>query len=233
MAKIGQKLGAEKLYEGLRFFCFGGKVGVELPGEAEGLLRPVSQWTGYSVTRIPFGQEISVTTMQMVRAFCILANHGRVVQPHLVKAFVDPNGTLIDAHPAKLELGYVVRPEVADWIVTEALTGVINEGTGQKAKLDQWQVFGKTGTAQLADADQKGYVEGAYIASFCGGAPVQDPKVVVLVSVRRPNRKLGKGYTGGAVAAPVAGEILENTLKYLDVPPETDPHQRKLVRAIR
>jgi len=234
MAKIGQKLGGDRLYDGLKFFGFGRKVGIELPGEAEGLLRPVNEWTGYSVTRIPFGQEISVTTVQMIRAFCILANRGRLVQLHLIKAFVDPNGAMIDAHPHKFELGYVVRPEVADWIVTEALTGVVKDGTGQKAKLEQWQVFGKTGTAQLAEVDQKGYVEGAYVASFCGGAPAQDPRVLVLVSVRRPNRKLGKGYTGGAVAAPVAGEILEKTLKYLDVPPEpaADRPQRRLVRAL-
>lgn len=232
MAKIGQKLGADKLHEGLKFFGFGKKVGIELPGEAEGLLRPAGEWTGYSVTRVPFGQEISVTAMQMVRAFCILANRGRLVHLHLIKALVDPNGEMIETEPSAFELGYVVKPDVAEWIVGEALTRVVNEGTGQKARLEQWQVFGKTGTAQLAKPDQKGYEDDAYIASFAGGAPVEDPRVVVLVSIRRPNKKLGKGYTGGAVAASVAGEILEKTLNYLNVPGRPVSKQ-KMARVLR
>ncbi len=218
MAKIGQRLGKEKLYDGLKFFGFGKKVGIELPGEAEGLLRHPGQWTGYSVTRIPFGQEISVTAIQLVRAFCILANQGRLVRPHLVRATVDNHGLIIDAKPALPTIGYIVKPEIAKWIVTEAMTGVVNEGTGKKAKLGKWQVFGKTGTAQLAASKGGGYQEGAYIASFIAGAPVEDPRVIVLVSVRKPNVSLGKGYTGGTVAAPVAAAILKKTLNYLQIP---------------
>jgi cell division protein FtsI/penicillin-binding protein 2 len=93
---------------------------------------------------------------------------------------------------------------------------VVNDGTGKLAKLDKWQVFGKTGTAQLARTDGRGYEEDAYIASFVGGAPAEDPAVLVLVSVRKPNRKLGKGYTGGAVAAPVVGRIIDKTMTYLE-----------------
>jgi cell division protein FtsI/penicillin-binding protein 2 len=93
------------------------------------------------------------------------------------------------------------------------------KGTGRGAKLKKWQVFGKTGTANIASSDRRGYAENAYIASFIGGAPAEDPKVLVLVSVRRPNVGLGKGYTGGAVAAPVVGAILEKTLTYLEKHP--------------
>jgi len=217
MAKIGQRLGKEKLYKGLKFFGFGKKTGVDLPGEAEGLLRPVSQWTGYSVTRIPFGQEISVTAIQLIQAFCILANKGLLVQPYLVRAMVDTNGKIRKSQIAnrKSQIGYVIRPEVAKWIISDALTGVVEEGTGKKAKLEKWQVFGKTGTAQIANATGGGYVENAYIASFLAGAPAGNPAVVVLVSIHKPNVGLGKGYTGGTVAAPVASAILEKTLNYL------------------
>ena len=215
MAKIGQRLGKNKLYDGLGLFGFGKKVGIELPGEAEGQLRSVRQWTGYSVTRIPFGQEISATAMQIVRAFCILANGGRLVRPHLVKAIVANNGQIIKLNRAPPSVGYVVSPQVAKWIVTEALVGVVNEGTGKKAKLEKWQVFGKTGTANVARSDQRGYSESDYVASFVAGAPAEDPAVVVLVSIYKPNVKLGKGYTGGTVAAPVAAKILEKTLNYL------------------
>jgi len=216
MAKIGQKLGRDKLYDGLRLFGFGKKMGIDLPGEAEGLLWPVGKWTGYSVTRIPYGQEISVTAVQLVRAFCILANGGRVVQPYLVKAIVGNNGEIIKLQRPPLTIGYVVKPEVAEWIVTEALVGVVNEGSGKRARLDGWQVFGKTGTANIAKSDERGYSESDYVASFVAGAPAADPAVVVLVSIRRPNIALGKGYTGGTVAAPVAAGILEKTLNYLE-----------------
>lgn len=233
MAKIGQRLGAERLYEGLTLFGFGRKVGVELPGEAEGLLRPPGQWTGYSVTRIPFGQEISVTALQMLKAFCMLANGGRVVHPYLVKAMVEPDGSLTDMRPSPLRVGYVIKPEVAHWVVTEALAGVVNEGTGKRAQLEKWQVFGKTGTAQIAKPDGRGYQDKAYIASFICGAPAEDPRVIVLVSIRRPNVALKKGYNGGVVASPVAAAILEKTLTYLEATSRPDATRPALVSAQR
>jgi cell division protein FtsI (penicillin-binding protein 3) len=216
MAKIGQRLGGEKLYKGLKLFGFGKKTGIDLPGESEGLLWPVEKWTGYSVTRIPFGQEISVTAIQLVRAFCILANGGLCVEPYVVKAIVGNDGRLVKMKRPPPAVGYVVKPEVANWLVSEAMTGVVNEGTGKKAALKKWQVFGKTGTANIAKKDEKGYSERDYVASFIGGTPVEQPAVVVLVSIRKPNVKLGKGYTGGTVAAPIAAKILEKTLNYLE-----------------
>jgi cell division protein FtsI/penicillin-binding protein 2 len=222
MAKIGQRLGPPRLYEGLRLFGFGRKVGLELAGEGEGMLRPPGVWTGYSTPRVAFGQEVSVTSLQMLRAFCMLANGGRVVWPHIVRALVTADGTVVDMRPSQLHVGYVIKPEVAHWLVTQAMVSVVNEkaGTGYKARLDKWQVFGKTGTGQVAVPGSKGYLPNAYTASFIGGAPADDPKIVVLVSIRRPNTKLKKGYTGGSVAAPVAGVILEKTLTYLGVPPQ-------------
>jgi len=220
MAKIGQKLGKDKLYNGLRLFGFGKKTGLDLPGEAEGLLAPVQKWTGYSVTRIPFGQEISVTAIQLLRALCILANGGRPVRPYLVKAMVDNSGQVIKLKSPTPTVGFVIKPEVARWIVTDALTGVVNEGTGWRARLKKWQVFGKTGTAQLAKRDQRGYSDTDYVACFVAGAPAEEPEAIVLVSIRKPNIELGKGYTGGTVAAPVAAKILKKTLNYLGVPLE-------------
>jgi cell division protein FtsI/penicillin-binding protein 2 len=113
-------------------------------------------------------------------------------------------------------VGFVIKPEVAKWIIEDALVGVINEGTGRRARLKKWQLFGKTGTANIAKSDEKGYSEDDYIASFIAGAPADEPKVVVLVSIRRPNKQLGRGYTGGVVASPVAAAILEKTLTYLE-----------------
>jgi cell division protein FtsI/penicillin-binding protein 2 len=223
MAKIGQRLGKEKLHRGLELFGFGRRTGVDLPGETEGLLRGPGQWTGYSVTRIPFGQEITVTAIQLVRAFCILANGGHSVRPYVVRAVVDNDGRITKLRrPENTGVGFVVKPEVARWIVSDALVGVVNEGTGKRAKLEKWQVFGKTGTANIAKANERGYSEDDYMASFICGAPAEAPAVVVLVSIRKPKKSLGKGYTGGAVASPVAAKILERTLMYLKVPPRAE-----------
>lgn len=220
MAKIGQKMGQKKLYDGLKLFGYGEKVGVELPGEVEGLLRPTSLWSGYSVTRIPYGYELNVTAMQMLQAYCILANGGRMVRPYLVKAIVDNNGEIVQIKRPVPPVGYIIKREVAEWIVQDCLVGVVNErsngGTGWRAKLDKWQVFGKTGTANIARVGQKGYEDNSNIASFVAGAPAEDPAIVVLVSIRRPNGRLGKGDSGGAVASPVAGRIIEKTLTYLE-----------------
>jgi len=222
MAKIGQKLGKDRLYEGLKLFGFGYRTGIDVPGEVDGLLRPPDTWDGYSVTRIPFGQEICVTAMQLTRAFCILANGGRLVRPFLVRAIVDNNGKITELKRPPPPVGYIIKPEVAEWVVREALTGVVNEGTGKRAKLEKWQLFGKTGTANIARSDARGYSEHKYVASFAAGAPADEPAIVVLVSVRKPNRALGKGYTGGVVSSPVAAKIIERTLTYLGVRPDKE-----------
>ena len=230
MAKIGERTGPEVLYEGLTLFGFGKQVGVELPGEAFGLLRRPELWTSYSVTRIPFGQEISVTAVQMLQAFCMLANEGRPTRPYLIKAIVAPDGSIVNVRPPALRVGYVIKPDIAKWMVTEAMTACVNEGTGKNAKLDKWQVFGKTGTAQLARSDGRGYEDHGYVASFVGGAPAEDPRIVVLVSIRRPKYSLHKGYTGGTVAGPAVKTIIEKTMTYLEA---TDKLQSTVTASAR
>jgi cell division protein FtsI/penicillin-binding protein 2 len=134
---------------------------------------------------------------------------------------VDSDGKIIEMKQTEPSAGVIIDPEVAKWIVTDAMSDVVNDekGTGRRAKLEKWQVFGKTGTANVASSDRRGYSENEFIASFIGGAPAEDPKVLVLVSVRKPRVSLGKGYTGGAVASPVVGSILEKTLTYLEKHP--------------
>lgn len=104
-------------------------------------------------------------------------------------------------------------------MVTKALADVVNKvgGGGKRAKLDNWTVFGKTGTAQIARSNSRGYSDSEYMASFISGAPAENPAIVVLVSIRKPNLALGKSYVGGVVSAPVAKKIIERTLTYLGV----------------
>lgn len=215
MAKIGLKTGSKTLYDGLRLFGFGQPTGVDLAGEESGILRPLQKWSGYSPTRIAFGHEISVTSLQMARAYGILANGGTLIQPHLVRAIVNPEGQITDVTPSLAGAGYVIHPEIAHWIVRQAMRAVVTEGTGDQAAMEGVEVFGKTGTANIA-LPTGGYDTSNYIASFIGGAPADNPKVIILVSIRKPNRALGKGYSGGRVAAPVFKEILQKTLAYLD-----------------
>ncbi len=214
MAKIGQKMGKKNLYEGLRMFGFGVKTGIDLPAENPGLLKPTGDWSSYTITRIPYGHEISVTTIQIIRAFAILANGGSPVMPHLVRTVIDEEGVVKQVAKKSNLAGQLIKPEVAHWIVREALTNVVNEGTGKEAALEKWQAFGKTGTANIAVNGQ--YDTTNYTASFVGGAPANNPAVVLLVSIRKPNKALGKGYSGGRVAAPVFREIMQNTLTYIE-----------------
>jgi cell division protein FtsI/penicillin-binding protein 2 len=114
---------------------------------------------------------------------------------------VDRNGRITEYKQPGTGAGYILKPEVAHWMVQNALTGVVNDGTGAPAALKNCQVWGKTGTANIA-LPGGGYDESNYVSSFVGGAPADKPAVVVLVSIVRPNRSLGKGYSGGRVAAP-------------------------------
>jgi len=224
MAKIGMRMGGDRLYKALRLFGFGQRTGVNLPQESKGVLKNPDKTNSpsYDVARLPFGQGvICVSGVQLVRAFSVLANQGRMVKPHVIQAFVGADGMpqrRNSGYEIANQVGYIIDPKIAKYMVEDALTAVINDphGTGKRASLKRWQVFGKTGTAQMAKTDGRGYEDNAFIASFVAGAPAEDPAIVVLVSVRHPNRKLGKGYTGGAVSAPVAKEVIERTLTYLD-----------------
>jgi cell division protein FtsI/penicillin-binding protein 2 len=213
MAKIGQRMKRKKLYEGVKLFGFGSKTGIDLPGEDSGVVRDLKKWDGYSITRVPYGHEINVTAIQIVQAYCILANGGRFITPHIVKAIVEADGNIRQLKRPPPLAAQVIKPQTANWIVTKALSDVVKEGTGKLAATEKWEAFGKTGTANIAN---EGYDEKNYVASFAGGAPADDPQVVILVSIRKPKRSLGKGYSGGRVAAPVFREILEKTLNYLE-----------------
>jgi cell division protein FtsI/penicillin-binding protein 2 len=215
MAKMGLKMGQKHLYDGLKSLGFSSRTGVDLPGEEPGLVWSLPKWSKYSVTRIPFGHEVMVTPIQICRAYCILANGGYIIKPHIVRAIVDNQGEIVEDKQPTSRMGYVLKTEVAHWMVRKALCDVVNEGTGDQAKMKNIQVWGKTGTANIAINGHYDWKN--YVSSFVGGAPAEKPEVVVLVSIRKPNRSLGKGYSGGRVAAPVVHDILENTLRYMGV----------------
>ncbi|MDB5389276.1 MAG: Peptidoglycan glycosyltransferase [Planctomycetaceae bacterium] len=212
MAKIGERLTNAGLFSAASNFGFGRTTGIELPTEEAGLLRPLAEWTSYSTGSIPMGQELSATPLQIITAYGALANRGRLNSPHLVLRIGD------DAlsPPPPVFVSQIVKPDIAEWLVQEVLTEVIHRGTGRKAQLQTYQIFGKTGTAQKLDPDTGLYSKKLNISSFVCGGPADKPKVLVLVTVDEPTEG-GDGF-GGTVAAPAASKILEKTLQQLRTP---------------
>lgn len=221
MAKIGKRLGNRKLFDYVKAFGFGDKTGLDLIGEDPGILLPYSRWTAFSTTSIPIGQEISVTPIQMARAFCAIANGGNLVQPHMIRAVMTPDGRLVSDFSNPPAAGQAIPEAVAKRMRDEVLCAVVERGTGTKSRLPNYRVFGKTGTAQIARKGGGGYERDAYVSSFIAGAPASDPELVVFVAVLKPKKSIG--YYGGTVAAPAVREILAHALAYLQVPPDQTP----------
>jgi len=226
MAKIGEKLGNETLYRIARRFGFGRPTGIELGGESGGIVRPLKKWDTYSLRRVPFGQEISVTAIQLAMAFSSLANGGLLLRPQLVDHVADLDGNVLYWCEPKV-VRRVLSPEVAAQTLA-VLRDVVEVGTGRACRMARWSSFGKTGTAQVAGVG--GYVEGAYVSSFAGGAPVTNPRLMCLISIYRPDA--ARGYYGATVAAPYVKQVLRRTLEYLDVPPDKPAETHAAVKTI-
>ncbi len=221
MASLGQKLGNDRLYQAVRRFGFGQPTGIGFPGEASGGVRDFATWTSYSTCSIPMGQEIAVTPIQLIAAFCAIANDGILLKPRLVRAKLSPEGIPVEEFSGPDPVRRVLPSSVADYFVRTVLTGVVNGTTSARnARVAGYQVFGKTGTAELSYKDRAGYEPGAYMSAFVGAAPADDPRIAVLVMIQYPNPKIG--YYGGVVSGPAVSEILSAALPYLGVEPE-DP----------
>lgn len=227
MAKIGERLTNKGLYQAARVFGFGQPTGIDLPGELRGILRPLPEWTSYSTGSIPMGHELAVTPLQLLAAHASLSNGGRLIRPRILKGV---QGTRDDstsgyftsheepevAQPARI-VSATVKPDIADWLVAEPMTQVVERGTGTKAKIGGYTVFGKTGTAQKMDLVNGGYSTSKNVASFLCGAPADNPQLLVLVVIDEPR---GRSHFGGIVAAPAASRILQKSLVHLRIPPD-------------
>jgi len=211
-AKVALTLGEKRVYEYLRAFGIGSKTGVDLPGEESGILHPVSAWSGISVTRVPIGQGVAVTALQMLGVFCAIANDGFLMKPFVVSRVVRDNGVVV--HESKPEV--VSRPITFQTAATmrRLLSRVTEEGgTGTRAQVEGYEVAGKTGSAQKPVAG--GYSSTAYMASFVGFLPAEDPEIGLIVVVDEPQPL----HTGGVVAGPAFSRIASQTVRYLDIPP--------------
>ncbi len=220
MAVIGERLGIEGTFRAVHLFGFGRPTGIELPGEVSGRVLPFHLWNLYSLGSVPMGHEIGVTPIQLATAFCALANGGWLLRPTIVRSIRDADGRIRLSHDGPEVVRRVVRTEVARYLVDEVLFQVVESrhGTGRRARLKDYTVFGKTGTAQKPDPGGKGYLKGRHISSFVGGAPIGAPQVVAYLVVDDP--AVPGTHYGGEVAAPAVAKLLERTLRYLGVPPD-------------
>ncbi len=211
MSMIGQKLGSARLRTGLHELGFGSRGGVELRGEDAGLLNNISKWTKHSPDSVVQGYELLVTPLQMTRAIAAIANGGMLVTPHITRGWMKADGSLEPMINASAGLPVIDR-KVADE-VRRVLADVPVRGTAKNARSENYNVFGKTGTAHAAVNGR--YNEINYTASFIGGAPYESPKLVIAFIISNPNK--AKSHFGGMVAAPAAGRVLERSLAAMGV----------------
>lgn len=210
--KIAKRLGGEALEEIYRSFGFGRRTGIELPGEAGGVVGPIRGEIG--LVTASFGQgPIMATSLQIAAATAALGNGGRLLAPWLVKSVREPDGRVV--HEGKVvELGRPISEETARTVL-RWMEGVVEEGgTGTLAALERYAVAGKTGTSQKPDPHRRGYGK-ERIASFAGIVPADDPRLAIVVVLDEPQ----KDKLGGRAAAPVFRAIAEGALGVLGVPP--------------
>ncbi len=215
-AKMALMLGDDKFYEYVRRFGFGERTGIALPGEIPGLVHPPSRWDRLTITRMPMGQAVAVTPLQMAVGMAVIANGGKLMHPQIIKSIQDKDGH--EVLSMKPEVVRAVIPEETAKFVGGALTEVVGErGTAALARVSGFTVAGKTGTAQKVDP-RGGYAAGKYVVSFVGYMPAEDPRFVCLILIDNAKISSGLNY-GGLVAAPIFSRVAEKAARYLDLVP--------------
>ncbi len=212
--KIGLRLTRGDFYDYIRRFGLGEKTGIDLPAEAKGLVRAPRDWSGLSQASLSFGQEISVTPLQLITAISAVANGGVLQPPRLVIRELGPDGETIAENPPGASRHVLQSGTVA--ALTRMMTRVVDEGTARDAGVFGYSVAGKTGTAQKIGPEGT-YSAYRFVASFVGFVPAARPELAILVVLDEPKGTL---FHGGDVAAPVFHRIAEPALRHLGVPPE-------------
>jgi len=212
--KFSAITGPEYLSKTLQNFGFGSKTGIDCPGETAGSLPPFRRWTKVDTGTISFGQGVSVSALQLIAATSAIANKGILMRPYVVQAITDHNGRLIKSFGPR-RIRKVISEKTAGTL-SRIMQSVITEGgTGVNAALEGYSVCGKTGTAQKIDENGR-YSFEKYVASFVGFAPVENPKIAVLVVVDEPKKQ----HYGSIVAAPAFKAIAQKTLDYMHIAPK-------------
>lgn len=220
---LGRQVGKELLLKYIKAFGFGENTGIDLNGEQAGIVpQSAENIKEVNLATMSYGHGIAVTPLQLINAACAIANGGNLMEPRLVKELIDSEGNVVKTFEPVVKRKVI--SESTSKTMLEMMEEVVRDGTGAKAYIPGMRVGGKTGTAQKIIDGR--YAQGKYIASFIAVAPVDDPKIALLVVIDEPS---AGQYYGGTIAAPVAKEILEDTLNYLEVTPIYTEEEKKMM----
>lgn len=209
--EIGRRLGKDKLYEYVKKFGLTEKTGIDLPGESKGIMFDYDLFNELEQATVSFGQGISITPIQLVRAICACVNGGKLYEPYIVDRVINgsTNDIIYEKEPTVLR--QVISNETSKK-VRDALETVVTDGGGKNAYIDGYRIGGKTGTAQKAVNGS--YVDGGYILSFVGVAPIDNPKIVLYVAMDNPKNCV---QYGGTTVAPIARKMLLDILPSMEI----------------
>lgn len=206
--KVAQRIGKENVFNYCRKFGFGLKTNIQFPGEINGILHPLKNWTDLMMAQIAMGQGIGVTVLQLAYAYAAIANGGYLLEPQLVKTITTKDGVIVSESKTNY-IRQVASPETMAQM-RELLRLAVQHGTGVRANVGGMAIAGKTGTSQKVTP--YGYSQSEYVSTFAGFFPVNDPKLLCVVVVDNP-----KGmHTGGLISAPVVSEIFKRVVNYSD-----------------
>ena len=221
-AHIGLKLGGQRFYEYVKNFGILEKTGIDLAGESSGvffskeLITDTDKWGTSSLTSGSFGQTFKVTPIQLVRAIAAVVNGGYLLEPYIVSDVVDDDGNVL-LHQEPTVIRQVISEETSE-TMCQLIESVVTDGTAKNASVAGYRVGGKTGTSEKIDVfDENGQRVQDKIVSFVGIAPMDNPRYIILVALDSPSRETGIYISGGVMAAPTVGTVLEDILPYLEV----------------
>jgi cell division protein FtsI (penicillin-binding protein 3) len=208
--QIAERLGAKTVFDQMRRLGIGQPSGLDFPGESQGLVEALADWRPTDLASTAIGQNTAVTPMQVLDMMNTVATGGEFVPPRLVQAVVEPDGSVreLELHAEHRELTTSVTSQL-----TGMLEQVVSDGTAPAAAVPGYTVAGKTGTAQIPNPNRPGYLKNAYMATFTGFAPAEDPSLSAIVVLDRPTP-----IFGGAVAAPVFSQVMAYALERYGVP---------------
>jgi cell division protein FtsI (penicillin-binding protein 3) len=218
--KIARKLGKDALHEALERYGFGAETGIELPGERTGMIRDPRRWGELGLASISFGYGLTVTPLQVAAGLAAIGNGGTYFEPRLIREVSDASGAVLYRHQAN---GRPIMSESTARAMWPMLASVFDKGRhgGTARALDSpsFAMGGKTGTARKVDPQTHEYSQEMYVSSFAGLAPIDAPRIAVVVVIDEPR---GEHYYGGVVAGPAFVRVVDETLRYLGVPPRAD-----------
>ena len=214
--ELGRRLGPEKLNKYIYLFGFGKKTGIDVNGEASGIIRKTKDMTAQDVATTSFGQSNAISCIQYLTGFNAIANGGKLITPHIMKEIVD-YGDTNTKKVLKTYSNYNTR-KIIDTAVAKKLRSyleqVVESGGGKKAFIAGYHIAGKTGTAQKISTTGPGYASQKYVSSFAGMAPADDPKITILVNIDEPDPS---NYYGGQIATVVGKQVFNDIFNYLSL----------------